>query len=797
MIFVIFSSEPNKLSGASFSRELFKQFDADNFSKSSSSDSDDSDDLPLSRRRNISIQSKSSTSSNQTVDRKSSSGGYLEVKRSKMDNKRRLFSTESSESMDSESKPPKPRQLDQEPLKSVLSSEDEFFTPKPFEERYTSESKSNTERQPTAVKQTTISLSSTRGEADVYDFSPNADEFSNENNAISLKAESKATNKWESKGKQPSLFSRKSSGLFSSSKGYEFAAKKPRKTSNETIDSHTDSTTALIKPVHETSEMLFDRLFKSPQKEDSHLSTESKLKPSIYSNITSPALTATTVTAPSIATDSLSSIAGFAGISKLETEKLFSVENSSTSSSGPTSESFGSLPSSQKSLRQSDAQSNIFSDVLEKEFNTRSLSIDNASILSRKEDSLTSVPDESASSTAKTSTRALSLDSKEKAKKTEDNKTLKSEFAENKPVKKIKTENKDKVSKTTLDSSKKAQINSTTKDIKALTPTKKFANKSKTSQPSLSKKEAKTDKKLTLLPDSKSNFLSDLDRTSSQRQQEKLKRKKLAQKKIKPSNLPKLEEKKTAKKSEVKLMESDSWLGSVSEKIPSEKQRKAVPRSIKKLSDPVAESVPPNNPVSSDPASTKTLSNQPLQAASDLLSKSSGSASNLVEISSELIPRKTRSFSSESTGSGFRTPASTQYAEESFAPPAIPSIIHTHSSPTKIPPCDSSNVGIGDPAISKSDPTLNVSNTVGAEVTGGNDHNNAPDDENDTVNSAAPPVAVSDSLDASTDKEVDNKPNADETATIAENSIPVEKESPVEEEPSEQEKMLRLYIQER
>ena len=498
------SKEKQSAATSSISRELFKQFDAANFDKIVSSDSDDSDDLPLSRQRRISMQSKSSSSSNQATEPKSSTSGFLGSKRKKLENKRRLFSTESSESVDSESKPLKQKYSEYDSLKHILSSEDEFFShgSRAREDRFSTDSiKSLSDKKlSTGLKRLTVSVSSAKsGEADVYDFSPNADDFSNESNAISLKSESKVSTKWENQSKQPSLYSRKNSSNFSSSKSYDYVSKKSRKSSKDTTDS-TNETTALIKPVHETSEMLFDRIFKSPlMQEDDSFSFDTKpKKPIVEPNLNEQDRSSISTTSSSFSPstgDSNTATSITARSTEYASENLYSTTLLSPSSnfSTETKDSVNSL----KSDRHSDSQPNILKQVFEKEIGSRSLSIDDASLISSRESSTRSILDEIESSAPKTS-RATSLDGKEKIKKTIDEiKVQKSDSPENKVIKKVKMENKDKISKVLSDPPKKVPAKSQLKESKSLLVSKKSQpDKPKLIKSVSTKKEPKSEKKI-------------------------------------------------------------------------------------------------------------------------------------------------------------------------------------------------------------------------------------------------------------------------------------------------------------
>ena len=745
------------------------------------------------------MQSKSSSSSNQATEPKSSTSGFLGSKRKKSENKRRLFSTESSESVDSESKPLKQKYSEYDSLKHILSSEDEFFShgSRAREERFSTDSiKSLSDKKlSTGLKRPTVSVSSAKsGEADVYDFSPNADDFSNESNAISLKSESKVSTKWENQSKQPSLYSRKNSSNFSSSKSYDYGSKKSRKSSKDTTDS-ANETTALIKPVHETSEMLFDRIFKSPlMQEDDAFSFDTKpKKPIVEPNLNEQDLSSISTTSsfsPSTG-DSNTATSNTARSTEYASENLFSTTLLSPSSnfSTETKDSVNSL----KSDRHSDSQPNIFKQVFEKEIGSRSLSIDDASLISSRESSTRSILDEIESSAPKTS-RATSLDGKEKIKKTIDEiKVQKSDSLENKVIKKVKMANKDKISKVLSDPPKKVPAKSQLKESKSLLVSKKSQpDKPKLTKPVSTKKEPKSEKKLTLVPDTKSSFLSDLNKTSLLRNQEKIKKKKLAEKKkvTKATTSGNVEEKKTVKKTEVKLIETDSWLGSVSDKPPVEKQRRPLQRSTKKASD-----------ASSD--SDKTLATT--SADVDSVSKVRPSISSVSKppmlgsnpsISFEDSGNKTFNQPLDPSGLPFQpTPPFMQGSEDlPHSTSSFPPTQQQLSSPIKSSPSDEARRSSIDDAFSvpKLDPNLlrlgsGLKDEHPPMPVVGTDHLEEPvpaqpdqllgkNDPDDIVCDEKPPDSTEDS---STAKE------EEKDAVI------------VEKEPSEQEKMLQLYIQQR
>ena len=796
---VLFRSESNDKQNnttSSISRELFKQFDAGNLT---SSDSDDSDNLPLIRQRRISMQSKSSTSSNQASERKTSSSGFLETRRIKSD-KRRLFSTESSESLESDTRH-KLKNVDTDSLKHPISSEDEFFShsSKSREDRFSSDSlKSATDKKTlSSLKRQTGFLSGTKsGEPDVYDFSPNADDFSNESNAISLKSESKVSNKWESQPKQPSLFSRKTSGQFLSTKGFEYGAKKNRKSSKEVSESDSDAS-ALSKPIHETSEMLFDRIFKSPLKEDDEYSNVES-KPIFESNLfqkSPPSFGSSSSTFSASVTDSFTPTSSSSS-SKRISENLFSANLLSPS---PTvSKETREVTTSQKSARHSDAQSNIFKQIYEKDTGSRSFSIDNASLSTTCEDSSHHISDNSEMAASKTC-RAISLDSKEKTKKVaEEAKIQKNDFLDNNAIKKVKAENKDKLSKTLSEPVKKIQAKSTSRDSKPVLTAKK-SEKPKLVKPISAKKEQKSEKKLTLVSESKSSFLSDLDKTSLQRQ-EKIKRKKLVQKKVvKPAPVGnKSDEKKTARKSEVKLIETDSWLGSSSDKTLAERPRKALQRSTKKLSDASTES-------------DKTLA---VSVESDLTVKTRPSISSPPP--SKLTPLNTNynvaveDFAAtlhsplESDGVGCQVPLSAIETSEGNLPhPSTTSQSNLQlSSPSKSvygEECATLNVSDVSSVAESNPPVIDalaneehlLSQNVKEEST---EELSANDTELTKTSSEQTPIDCKDSSEnLGAAKSEDSTDDGLSTAKEEEE----EGTTTVKKEPSEQEKMLQLYIEKR
>ena len=833
---------------SSTSRELFKQFDADTFRKQST-DSDDSDDIPLSRRRTTSSHSLSK-SNHSSRERKVSSSGFLETKRSKNDNKRRIFSTESSESADSEVKSLKyENKSDFDSFKN-FSSDDDFSlqSSRRKEDRSSTDSLSLAEKKSMVCsKRPSVAISfSKTATPDVYDFSPTADD-SNENTAISLKPENRSS-KWNPSAKQQGIFSRKTPSIFSSGKGFDFSTKKSRKSSKDnykTEDSSDNASdkTALIKPIHETSEMLFDRLFKSPQKDDDNVFTfDTKSKSPLLPNRSLPQTTPVSSMSSfsKVGFDEVTKSSNISDNQKTEPYKtLLSDSLLHTSTPQSSSESVSKITSTSTTtasvetsrLEQGKA---VLPDAVDKTLGSEhssTLESSSLSTSSNKEASKSSETGfcETTAFKPDPPDRTISLDMnkevKEPSKKSlDDGKNLKIRQVDNKSVKKVKSDAKDKVFKTLSDPVKKPSVKPTAKDSKMLSGDNKSSSqgKSKPQVPlSSTKKESKSEqKKLSLLPES-SSFLNDLDKTSLQRQKEKLKRKKLAQKKTKSIlGAVKTEEKKTSKKSEVKLIDTDSWLAAPAEKSQAEKPKKALQRTAKRISDSASESERHSTlPCDSDSAAAP-LPNLTSSPAGTTSQKPWNSPAKVVE--SDVLPSRLPQPSIPVTvvGTSLDTAgplsqlvsAPVQFVESGLTSPVVSSA-HTsplqHSSPVKpnvdlLPPITylpapllSTNLTttMSDAHVIDATRVTAVGNTVEESDTAP-EQPESTDKNSSTIQLIDPDKSLEVAGEKGTTmKEVPPEPNAEAIEPV----IPDEERTigQIEKEITEQEKMLRLYIQER
>ena len=842
------NSKANKPPSSGLSRELFKQVDDDNFKNFSSfSDSDDSDDVPLSRRRRTSsVQSRSSTTSSlatsSTHERKISFSGYFETKRSKGEKKRRLFSSDSSESHDSDAKLSRDKN-DLEPSKQ-RSSADDFYshnTTKSKEERSTSEDSAAEKKSGFSSRRPTITISSPKGsEADVYDFSPTADDFSSENTAISLKPDGRATSKWDASSKASSLFSRKPSSIFST-KGFDFGAKKSRKPSKDyqkdASDSARDSVkSALIKPVHDTSAMLFDKLFKSPLKDnvvdDDAFWHDAKTSASVSSSKTSGHLplfsTSTSSLITSVASSTVNLSSNTITYKKEEHAKSpVSAPVSTTTNaelfSGPTSATSDGESFLSRNLVSScsDATKNIFTSVLEKTY--RSSSIDNASLLSSESlQWITEKPKahtefDSSNANKATTLRAFSVDDKPK-QLLSSGREPKPELTstETKAVRKLKIDIKDKLSKTVSDPVKKPKTLTKDAKISAFGSKKTSDGKTKLMSSSTVKKDGKAEpKKVSLLPDAKSNFLSALEKSSLHQQ-----RKRLVQKKVKSTSGVKQEEKKQSKKSEVKLIETDSWLGSPLEKSQSERTKKALQRSMKRNSDSASESnrATAESSTPNDSDTTAVMYSTPSKLVTSFTSPNpfvESESSNVVksprtltsgQIDSAAESEKaldTPPISVSENNLTSRSPSSTQPDPLHHASPIKSTVL-----PKPILVSSESPAGFDSiPVQSTSVPTTHDSQVIASDAK----NESIPSSENgiDKTSSNCPPdpeTGTADTCSVGSVVDINSAPEKDKNPLPVDHSSPdlkdeEEKRDSVPSNPendlSPQEKMLRSYIQKR
>ncbi|CAK8682660.1 unnamed protein product [Clavelina lepadiformis] len=633
----------SKASTSTASRELFKQFNTKKLL--SSSDSDDSEDnIPLShRKKSLGISHPKNSILSSFDGQTSTSFGFGNNKLKSSRKQKRLFSTESSDSTDSEKKSHRFRPLPdfKQNRKPSLSSDDEMSSSrsqslhKPneklnFKDIFTSRKSSTSTMLKTP---STLGSESKPEEPDVYDFSPNADDFLSESDGISLKPENRSLSKWDNLAtskskfsKQTSPFSRKPSSLFTSKTDVK---KHQRQNEDHTrlkeaidMDSEKDEKrTVLIKPVmqytHETSEMMFDRLFKSPEKDKESTTTHEKVfepvkiegrsscNPTISKplfvqatkSLNQPIAFTSTVTLQTKSLPTFGTFLSSAAVSTTDRSKTFSpsfpfsgrsfVASSEVNvtklpavkvKTPPTSSNVNvhaaislscnsDIPKSESS--ESASCKLPILDINENKVKPQTPEIHFSKIVYVPHSSTLQSCDVKAEEPSKPPSLERKIETK--LPQSDQNSELCSPM-EIKTLKKLtKTEFKEKLSKTFSDPVKKPSIKPSMKDAKSVSVDSKKIVQPPQKISSPSKRDLKNEqKKISLTSAKESNFLNDIESISRQRmkdKQSKLKRKKLLQqRKNKQSPTIKLDEKKPLIKPDVKLSDTDAWSSAPNDK---------------------------------------------------------------------------------------------------------------------------------------------------------------------------------------------------------------------------------------
>jgi len=386
--------------------------------------------------------------------------------------------------------------------------------------------------------------------ADVYDFSPGADDFSSDSETISLKPENRSR-----------LESLKSpTKKLSQSKSYEARMRKNSRDADagnrQSLfrKKSPDRKVVLIRPTHssptklQTSEILFDQLFKTPSKEDQELkpfkTTEVLTKPAPPPGLPTPAPTSSSLSSctfsTAVSTASQSSTAPFTPSTASPTP--------STAPSTPSTQTcpFPRTPGLSKTvLTPADAKSTtkeLMPALKPVRISSSGKLPGNVTSETKKKKTKAGDVDQHK---VKSSARSLSLDVIEEAPPRVDK--TKSDWSESRAVKKvIRSEPKEKAAKTVSE-----PLRSATKLKTPNSDLKKPATKTP------ARKEVKTEqKKVSLLSDATSGFMGDIESMSRQRHLEKqmiLKRKKLMQKRSKSNPGTKIDEKKAFKHADVSV----------------------------------------------------------------------------------------------------------------------------------------------------------------------------------------------------------------------------------------------------
>nr|CAB3221735.1 ankyrin repeat domain-containing protein 11 [Phallusia mammillata] len=503
---------------------------------SSSVDSDDSDETPLIHQSRLSPQKhfSSSSSSNYDITNKRGLPHSDNKSRRKIKKKKSLFSTSTSEDSSSDTeknikklKPPNIKSLvshhsdsdsseeEQIPLSQVLKSKKPSVTPTPTK--------------PTMK----LSAAEKPSETDVYDLT---DDFSNESDAISLKPDTgRMFQKWQSPSKGPglkipSLFSRKTSV---GSHAVKSAEKKTFKSAKDiesvrTTEKSSDIKTVLIRPAsppvkYQTSEMLFDELFKK------HDSFETR--------ITSTSVT--TAVAITTATNSL-----YSSVARIVSPISSTATNTSTVSSVTMTTSHSAEPVTHANIAQVEDKMlpSFVTETLkpkpsakvdESKKKRKSTEAENVKVEEKPKPLATSLK-----KGPQATVRSISLDTSNTVQT--DKPKISDKSSEMKAVKKLQVDIKEKVGKTQSDPSKCGQkLASKVLEAKKSLP-----------KPNVVKKEVKQEqKKVSLLSDSA--FIGDIDSIARQRlleRQLQLKRKKKLQKRRESNPSAKSDEKKSTKR---------------------------------------------------------------------------------------------------------------------------------------------------------------------------------------------------------------------------------------------------------